>query len=113
MNNVPFFPLPGRTGIPGSPDANRVHLAKPKRFDYASNVPTVLREHGFNVRIYTRDHEPPPVHCWKDDGELVIELDPLAIRENHGLSKGDVRRALAIVGAHQPFLLAAWRRIHS
>jgi hypothetical protein len=75
-------------------------------------VPTVLREGGFNVRIYTRDHEPPHVHCWKDDGELVIELDPIGIRENQGMSRGDARRVLAIVAAHQPFLMAQWRRIH-
>jgi len=75
-------------------------------------VPTVLREHGFDVRIYTRNHEPPHVHCWKGDGEIVLDLAPIGIRENHGLSKGDARRALAICAAHQLFLIAHWQRIH-
>jgi hypothetical protein len=43
----------------------------------------------------------------------VIELDPIGIRENHGMSKGDARRALALVADHQPFLIDQWRRIHS
>ena len=81
----------------------QVGLEKPKRFDYASLVPTVLRNGGFSVRIYTRDHPPPHVHCWKGDAELVVELDPIAIRENHGISRSDARRALAIVAAHQAF----------
>ena len=41
-----------------------------------------------------------------------MELDPIAIRENHGMSRSDARRALALVAAHQPFLIAEWRRIH-
>ena len=27
------------------------------------------------MRIYTRDHEPPHVHCWKGNGELVLLVD--------------------------------------
>ena len=92
--------------------ARQYRLAKPKRFDYDFTMPTVLRDHGVEVRIYTRDHEPAHVHCWKDDAELVIELDPIGIRENNGMSQGNARRALAIVAAHQPFLMAEWRRIH-
>ena len=75
-------------------------------------MPTVLRIHGFDVQIYTRDHEPPHVHCWKGNAELVIDLDPISIRENNGMKKGDARQALAIMVAHQQFLLTEWNKVH-
>lgn len=75
--------------------------------------PTVLPKiNGFDVRIYSRDHEPPHVYCWKQRSELVVSLKPINIRENNRMSPADARRALAIITEHQSFLLAEWRRIH-
>jgi hypothetical protein len=37
-------------------------------------MPTVLREAGFEVRIYTLDHPPPHVHVWKAGAVLKIDL---------------------------------------
>ena len=74
---------------------------------------TVLAQvHGFDVRIYSRDHEPPHVHCWKQRSELVVNLEPISVRENNRMSPADARRALSIVAEHQSFLMAEWQRIH-
>ena len=37
-------------------------------------MPTVLREAGFEVRIYTFDHRPPHVHVWKAGAVLKVDL---------------------------------------
>ena len=37
-------------------------------------MPTVLRESGFEVRIYTLDHPPPHVHVWKASAVVKIDL---------------------------------------
>jgi Domain of unknown function (DUF4160) len=79
-------------------------------------MPTVLRQDGFAVRIYTDDHEPMHVHVIKAESEVVINLGDRQtapwVRDNHGMSKRDERRALAIVGANRELLTAEWRRIH-
>ena len=38
-------------------------------------MPTVLREHGFKVRIYTKDHDPMHVHVERGDGVAAIFLE--------------------------------------
>ena len=37
-------------------------------------MPTVPREEGFEVRIYTFDHPPPHVHVAKADAIVRIDL---------------------------------------
>ena len=79
-------------------------------------MPTVLRQAGFAVRIYTDDHAPAHVHVWKA-GELVVinlndETRRVTTRAVKGMSKQNQRRALILVGAHQAFLLERWREIH-
>ena len=80
-------------------------------------MPTVLRESGFRVVIYTRDEHPPAhVHVWKAGGEAVFQLGGEAelpsLREVNGMPKRDARRALDLVTAHQESLLARWEEIH-
>lgn len=91
-------------------------LAKPNLLGYILNVPTELEQRGFSVRIYTRDEHPPAhVHVWKAEGEAVIDLGdedraPF-VTEVNGMSKKDVRAALAMVEENQARLLARWREI--
>ena len=79
-------------------------------------MPTLLRQDGFAVRIYTNDHEPMHVHVFRAEGEVVINLNdanmPPFVRENIGMRARDERHALEIVGDNQEFLIAQWRRIH-
>lgn len=52
---------------------------------YTRDVPTVLRVDGFRVVIYLppREHDPPHVHVWKGDGEVVIKTPDRAPASDH------------------------------
>lgn len=79
-------------------------------------MPTILRQDGFDVMVFTNDHRPAHVHVFKAEGEVVVHLGsgtkPPSVRINIGMSRADERRALMIVGEHQAELLLEWRRIH-
>jgi hypothetical protein len=80
-------------------------------------MPTILRESGFRVVIYTRDEHPPAhVHVWRAGGEAVIRLGAEGelpfLHEVNGMPKRDVRRALDLVTAHQDILLTRWEEIN-
>jgi len=79
-------------------------------------MPTIFRQDGFEVTLYTNDHRPAHVHVFKAEGELIICLGntqtPPRVRSNIGMSRRDERKALVIIGEHQEEFLAAWRRIH-
>ena len=76
---------------------------------------TVLRSGGLRVVIYLDDHQPAHVHVI-GDGEAKIELgvvsDGVTLIWSRGLSRGDLRAAMRLVGDHRDHLLAEWRRIH-
>lgn len=72
---------------------------------------TVLRAHGFAVRIYKDDHPPAHVHVI-GDGEVKLDLVTLAILYQRGATKREVSRAIALVKEHRETLLAEWRKIH-
>jgi hypothetical protein len=76
---------------------------------------TVLRAGGFRVAIYLNDHAPAHVHVI-GDGEARIDLSEpdgaTALVWAHGMTRADLRRALAVVSEHRDALLARWREIH-
>ncbi len=78
-------------------------------------MPTVLRKGGFNFVIYHDDHEPSHAHVKKAGKEVVINLGDAQtapyMRENKGMSKQDVRKALRFAYEHQDYLIAAWEEI--
>jgi hypothetical protein len=73
-------------------------------------MPTVFRQDGFDVMIYTDDHPPAHVHRFRAGEEVVINLgdDEIApeIRENKSMSNRGMRNALRLVAENQLFLLA-------
>jgi Domain of unknown function (DUF4160) len=76
-------------------------------------MPTVLREAGFEVRIYTLDHPPPHVHVWK--AGVVVKIDRTthdAIEILGAISDSEVRRAERLVARHAARLKREWTRIH-
>lgn len=75
-------------------------------------MPTILRQNGFDVMIFTNDHRPAHVHVFKTGAEVVLSLLPVNIRDNYRMSKRDVRKAVEIVSANQQLLLRAWRELH-
>ena len=76
-------------------------------------MPTLIRENGFEVRIYTLDHPPPHVHVAKARAVMKIDLDSCLVVSVVGrISDREVRRAERLVAMHAQFLRAEWRRIH-
>lgn len=75
-------------------------------------MPTIYRQDGFAVMIYTDDHLPAHVHVWKAEGEVVVNLDDAFVREINDMGRGDVRRAVEIVEANQESFRRRWREIH-
>jgi hypothetical protein len=75
-------------------------------------MPTVLRQEGFAVMIYTSDHEPKHVHVFKAEGEIIVNLEDLSIRKLRGMNPADVRKALGIVSDHREFLKNEWDKIN-
>jgi hypothetical protein len=61
-------------------------------------MPTVIRETGFEVRIYTLDHPPPHVHVWKAGAVVKIDLATHEVIEVAGeISDRDISRAERLV----------------
>jgi hypothetical protein len=76
-------------------------------------VPTLIREAGFEVRIYTFDHPPPHVHVAKAGAIMKIDLSTEEVTEIVGdISDRDVKRAEALVAQHAQFLKGEWSKVH-
>jgi hypothetical protein len=76
-------------------------------------VPTLIREAGFEVRIYTLDHPPPHVHVAKAGAVVKIDLATYQVVEIVGaISDRAVKRAEALVVANAESLREEWTRIH-
>lgn len=79
-------------------------------------MPTIHSADGFTVEIYTRDHRPPHVHVFYQDGEAIIALgdseEEPTVREVYRMRTRDVIRALEIVRENQAAFLDQWRKSH-
>jgi hypothetical protein len=79
-------------------------------------MPTVFRQEGFAIDVYTFDHEQAHVHIWKAGKEIVIDLGESAeapsIRENNGMKKNEVRKAYSLVEKNLVYLRQRWREFH-
>jgi len=78
-------------------------------------VVVVHRARGLRVVIFVDDHVPAHVHVF-GDGEIKINLtgpdgDPELIWAV-GMTRADIRRAVAIVKDQQAQLLQRWSEIH-
>lgn len=76
-------------------------------------MPTVIRDGGFEVRIYTLDHPPPHVHVWKAGAVVKIDLATYEAVEVVGeIADRDIRRAERLVARHSARLRREWARLH-
>ncbi len=76
-------------------------------------MPTVLRQAGFSVMIYTRDHEPMHVHVWHQGNEAIIRFETdVILLEINGMNRREARLALAIVNENRELLIEKWREIY-
>ena len=76
-------------------------------------MPTLIRENGYEVRIYTLDHPPPHVHVAKAGAVVKIDLTTCQVIEIVGaISDREVKRAELLVARHTQFLKDEWTKIH-
>jgi DNA-binding GntR family transcriptional regulator len=77
------------------------------------SAPTLIREDGFEVRIYTLDHPPPHVHVAKAGAIMKIVLATREVTEIVGaISNRDVKRAERLVAKHAQLLREGWTKLH-
>jgi hypothetical protein len=86
------------------------------RFRYDADMPTIIRQGGFRVVIYTDDHAPPHVHVFYGNEELLVSLGsgtvPVGVRTNRDMKPQRILKALRLVADNQALLLERWREIH-
>ncbi len=76
-------------------------------------MPTLIREQGFEVRIYTLDHPPPHVHVARAGAVVKVDLSTNQAVEIVGeISDRDVRRAERLVERNAQFLKSEWENLH-
>ncbi|MDQ2666215.1 MAG: DUF4160 domain-containing protein [Gemmatimonadota bacterium] len=77
-------------------------------------MPTVMSLDGFTLKIYfpPREHGPSHVHVFCGGDEMIIELAPVAFRENYGLRAVQIVKAVPIVEDNLAMLQEEWRKIH-
>jgi hypothetical protein len=76
-------------------------------------VPTIIRENGYEIRVYTLDHPPPHVHVAKAGAALKIDLATCHVIEIVGtISDREVKRAEVLVTKHAQLLKHEWTKIH-
>lgn len=79
-------------------------------------MPTVHRQAGFRIVIYTNDHQPAHVHVLKGGGEAKFALslagEDIQLLMVVGLSAREIKEAGEMVAANNDRLLEEWRRIH-
>ena len=80
--------------------------------DYYQDMPTLLRQNGFEFRVMTNDHEPAHIHVFLRDGEAKINILTAEVIGVWNMRPGDVRRAEEIVRENREAFLAGWRQIH-
>ena len=75
--------------------------------------PTVLREDGYQVKIYLNDHPPAHVHVVRAGKEARVGLDPIVVHNNWGFNNRELSKIQDIIEANQSLLLAEWDKYHA
>ena len=76
-------------------------------------MPTIIKQDGFRIMIWSNDHLPPHVHVFKGDAEVKIELvEPIIFNVEGKISNKDLAKALNLVIEHQVELLEKWKELH-
>lgn len=80
-------------------------------------MPTIHRQDGFRLVIYTKDHQPAHVHCVRGSAVVVLNLatadDGPTIRKlSRHVKANDLADALRLVNENHFKLWDAWRQYH-
>ncbi len=70
------------------------------------------RQHGFDVRMYPGDHDPPHVHVWKGGRQVKIDLTTMeVISATHRFNSREIRQIVNLLREHESLLASVWQRL--
>ena len=72
------------------------------------------RQHGYDVRMYPGDHDPPHVHVWKGGRQLKIDFTTMeVISATHKFNSREIRQIVKLLKEHEGLLTSVWQRLQS
>lgn len=75
-------------------------------------MPELLRIFGLRFLFYANDHEPLHIHVIKGKGcaaeHAKFTLFPVALVDNHGLSRSEIKIAEAVIEENQDIFAERW-----
>lgn len=70
------------------------------------------QRHGYDVRMYPDDHDPPHVHVWKGGREVKIDLETMeVISMSHRFYNREIGQMVNLLREHEPILMNVWERL--
>ena len=70
------------------------------------------RQHGYDVRMYPGDHDPPHVHVWKGGRQVKIDLTSMeVISATHKFNSREIRQMVNLLREHERLLYSVWERL--
>ena len=79
-------------------------------------MPTLIRQDGFDIRMYFDDHDPPHVHVFQAGGQAKIAIGDSTTAPSlllvQGMNSKEAKAALRVVTQHQTHLLEKWEEYH-
>jgi hypothetical protein len=81
-------------------------------------MPTVTREDGFEIIVYSgNEHRPPHVHVFKNGATIRVAIGdeltyPHVIGKGNTIAGRELVKAVRLVKKHQATCSNIWRRIH-
>ena len=74
---------------------------------------TVLyrQRHGYDVRIFTREHGPAHVHVFKAEKRVKVYLEPIRFSQNKGFTSREIRQIRELLSEHMQLIRREWERL--
>ena len=74
---------------------------------------TVLyrQRHGFDVRIFTREHGPAHVHVFRGEKHVKVYLKPIRFSRNKGFTSRELKQIRELLGLHMVLIVREWERL--
>lgn len=74
---------------------------------------TVLykQRHGFDVRIFTREHGPAHVHVFRGEKHVKVNLKPMSFSQIRGFNNRELKQIRKMLNDHMAFIVSEWERL--
>ncbi len=65
------------------------------------------QRHGYDVRMYPDDHDPPHVHVWKGGRQVKIDLETMDIISiSHRFNSREIGQIANLLREHESLLMS-------